>query len=201
MRLLACTAVGLALSLSPSSAQGVRSVSVQLTRPVFASQQASQWCWAASVSNLFAYYGYDVSQARVVSEVYGTPADMRSGDYANLSRLLNRTWRDDSGRPFRSRLVAALDILHGVNAINNDMIRDALADDRPLVIGTTNHAMLVVGMQFIEYNGRVAQVTGVQVFDPWPGQGFRPARREEVTPAPLGGALMFIAEAQLGKGH
>jgi len=200
IRFVVCITVGLTILVSGSSAQGVRTASVALTAPIFANQQASQWCWAASVSNLFAYHGHDVSQARVVAEVYGTVANMRSGDYSNLSRLLNRSWLDDSGRRFTSRLAAALDILNGVNAINNDIIRDALDANRPLIIGTTNHAMLVVGMKYTEFNGHVAQVVGVDVFDPWPGQGLRPARQEEVTPVPLGGALMFIAEARIASG-
>lgn len=200
VRWLTSTFLVAAALVSQSSAQGMRSSSVSLTQPSFSSQQASQWCWAATISNLFAYYGHDVSQARVVSEVYGTVANMRSGDYSNMSRLLNRSWQDQSGQRFTSRLVAALDIANGINAINNDAIRDALDDDRPLVIGTTNHAMLVVGMRYTEYGGRVAQVVGVDLFDPWPGQGFRPARREEVTPVPLGGTLMFIADAKVTNG-
>lgn len=197
MRFLTCVALAATTLTSTSSAQAVRTASVALRRPVFAAQQASQWCWAASVSNLFAYYGHDVSQARIVAEVYGTVANMRSGDYSNLSRLLNRSWQAESGERFSSRLVAALDIANGVSAINNDAIRDALDDDRPLVIGTTNHAMLVTGMRYTERGGHVAQVVSVDLFDPWPGAGHRQARPEEVTPVTLGGALMFIADAQI----
>lgn len=197
LRVVAAVVLGLTALASQPSAQGVRSVSVEIDRPVFASQRASQWCWAASVANLFAYHGHAVPQARIVSEVYGVVANMRSGDYANMARLLNRRWTDESGDRFDSRLVAALDIANGVNAIDNDAIRQALRNNRPLVIGTTTHAMLVVGMQYTEIGGRVAQVVGVDLFDPWPGQGFRPARRDEVTPVPFGGSLMFIADARV----
>ena len=60
IRLMFGVSLGMALA-SHSSAQGVRRSSVALNRPLFASQQASQWCWAASISNLFAYHGHDVS--------------------------------------------------------------------------------------------------------------------------------------------
>ena len=191
-----CVAICL-IGAAESPAQQIRSVSVSLDRPAFALQENSQLCWAATISNLFAYHGHPVSQTRIVTEVYGGLVNMRSGNYSNLSRLLNRPWQDDSGRPFSSRLTAAMDLLNGVVAITNNTIRDALASNRPLVIGTTNHAMLAVGMRYRDVGGQVAEVLGVDVFDPFPGQGFRSARPEEVTPVPRGGALMFIAEARI----
>src|SRR5262245_33097819 len=39
-------------------------------------QYLPQWCWAASISMLFAYYGHSVSQARIVTEAYGSPVNM-----------------------------------------------------------------------------------------------------------------------------
>ena len=192
-------AVCLAL-LAASPIPQVRSVAVRLRGPVFAAQENSQLCWAATISNLFAYYGYRVTQSRIVSEVYGVPANIRSGNYSNLSRLLHRPWQDDTGQTFHSTLSAALDILNGVNAITNDAIRDALAANRPLVIGTTSHAMLAVGMQYTEVAGRVSNVLGIDLYDPWPGNGFRKAHPLEVTPVPLGGSLMFIAEARISPG-
>lgn len=198
-----CAIVGLILASMLATAQTTqaKSVSVSLRDEAMAPQRKPYWCWAASVSNLFAYHGHRVSQARIVTEVYGSPVNMASGDYSNMARLLNRTWRDDDGRAFGSRLVAALDVMNGINSINNDEIRDALEDDRPLIIGTTSHAMLVVGMTYTEIGGRVASVSRVRVYDPWPGQGFRDARPEEITPAPLGGTLMFVAEAQITGGQ
>ena len=191
--------VGVLLLSAAASAQTIRleSVSVTLRGPVFSSQKASNWCWAATISNLFAHYGHGVSQSRIVTEAYGAPVNMTGGDYSNLARLLNRPWVDDSGGGFNSKLVAALDVPNGVTAISNDQIRDALARNRPLVIGTTSHAMLAIGMTYTEIGGSVVNVSQVQVFDPWPGVGFRNARMEEVTPAPRGGILLFVAEARV----
>jgi len=42
---------------------------VQLSTPEAAqlsTQQQDEWCWAASISNVFAYHGHPVSQARIV---------------------------------------------------------------------------------------------------------------------------------------
>jgi len=174
----------------------VTSVSVALSGGVLSSQQESLWCWAATISNLFSHYGHPVSQARVVSEVYGLPVNARSGDYANLARLLNRRWRDDRGVLFTARLNAALDVVNGVDAITNDQIRNALRSNRPLVMGTTTHAMLIVGMTYQDMNGLVGTVRSVRVFDPWPGVGVRDLSASEMAPAPRG-TLMFIADATI----
>jgi hypothetical protein len=182
-------------SVSPAS----QTVSIDLRGAVFATQQDSAWCWAASIANLFAYYGYPVSQARIVSEVYGAPLNMRSGDYSNLARLLHRSWRDDRGRPFTSSLLAALDVPNGIDTMTNDHIRDALNANTPLVVGTTQHAMLVVGMHYTESNGRVSQVHAVRVFDPWPETGYRNLSAAEMTPATRGGTLLFIALARISR--
>lgn len=176
---------------------GALSASVDVTGAVFASQQESAWCWAATIANLFAYYGHPVSQARIVSEVYGAPINMRGGDYSNLARLLNRSWRDDRGRPFTATLTAAFDIVNAVDAITNDQIRDALKSNTPLVMGTTQHAMLVIGMTYVEAAGHVTDVRTVRVFDPWPGAGIRTLSRAEMTSVARGGALMFIAQANI----
>ena len=124
---------------------------------------------------------------------------MRGGDYSNLARLLNRRWQDDLGRPFTVTLTAALDVPNRIDDITNDAIRDALRVNRPLVVGTTQHAMLVVGMTYTELNGRVADVQAVRVFDPWPGIGFRTLTRAEMTSTTRGGTLLFIALAQVSR--
>jgi hypothetical protein len=181
----------------PPRADNTASVSVALAGGVLSSQQASLWCWAATISNLFSHYGHPVSQARIVAEVYGVPVNARSGDYANLARLLNRTWRDDRGVLFTARLNAALDVPNGVDSITNDQIRSALRSNRPLVVGTTTHAMLMVGMTYQDMNGLVGTVRAVRVFDPWPGVGLRELNASEMTPLPRGGTLMFIADATI----
>lgn len=171
--------------------------SVSMSGNVLASQQASLWCWAASASNLFAHYGHPATQARIVSEVYGAPVNAPGGDYANLAGLLNRTWRDDAGRVFSARLMAALDVPNRIDEITNDQIRDALRGNRPLIVGTTTHAMLMVGMTYQELNGHVTNVISVRVFDPWPGVGVRTLSAAEMTPSPRGGTLLFIADAAI----
>ena len=98
---LVAMSVAALAAVESSPTQQLRSVSINLNGPVFAAQSASELCWAATVANLFAFYGYPVSQGRIVSRVHQEfLANIRSGDYSNMARLLNRTWRDDRGRTF-----------------------------------------------------------------------------------------------------
>jgi hypothetical protein len=53
---------------------GIKSVALQ---PVQSYQQQNEWCWAACISMVFAYYGHRVSQQRIVKEVWGRVVNMR----------------------------------------------------------------------------------------------------------------------------
>src|SRR5262245_56250309 len=81
--------------------------------PAFAFQQTNQWCWAASISMVFRYYGFQVSQQRIVAEAYGSIVNMPAIDGLTIARQVNRNWRDDQGRPFRSQLVGVFDAMAG----------------------------------------------------------------------------------------
>lgn len=186
---------GVCVSQTPET-PGVQTSQVNLSSPTSAHlspQEQSQWCWAATISNVFAFHGHPVSQARIVSEVYGLPANFRSGAYSNISALLNRTWIDDNGVPFSSRVNGLFDVMAGVQTFNNNQIRQSLDSNEPLVVGTTTHATLLVSMSYTLQAGNVSSVQAVGVFDPWPGQGFRNLSVAEATPVYNGGTLMFVA--------
>jgi hypothetical protein len=156
-----------------------------------------EWCWAATISNLFAYHGHPVSQAEIVSTVYGAPGDWASGQYSNMAALLNRQWFDDNGQPFTAQLTGVFDVNAGIDTLTNDDIASALQSNNPLVMATTQHAMLVIGLQYCGSGTQVQSVENVGVFDPWPGEGLRDLTQTEATPAPNGGSLMFVAEATI----
>ena len=122
-------------------------------------QQNTEWCWAASISAIFSYYGHDVSQERIVAETFGTIANV-PGQPSQIYRALNRTWTDDSGDDF----VVNADVL-SANAFT--AIQD-LTNAYPLIVGTLGHAMVLTSM---EYNHDVYNhiaVTSAVVRDPWP---------------------------------
>lgn len=158
----------------------------------YAPQEESQLCWAACISMIFAYHGRPVSQRRIVSEAYGAPVNMPAGSGLVIARQLNRQWQDDRGRAFSSRVAAAYDFDAGVNALNNAMIVSELDRERPLVIGTTSHAVVVTAVDFLPTPAG-PNIQAVGVFDPWPGIGMRALTGHEMRPMHLGGGLRFAA--------
>ena len=161
----------------------------------FESQQQTEWCWAASVSNIFAYYGHPVSQQTIVQTVYGN-----NGNYPALpiviSRVVNRTWKDDNGVEFRSRLISAYDLASGVNNMSNATIIDELTNNHPLLVANTHHCMVITAVDFIPYT---TNIQGGIVFDPWPlSDEVHYLSYPEIIPAYLyGGQCTYIAAVRL----
>ena len=183
--------VGAEVLAEPSTALHMASLEV-LHRP-FAHQQATRWCWAATVANAFRSSGHAVSQERIVREVYGEVVNMRSGPNSNVTALLDRAWVDDDGASFRARLIGLFDASAGRFDLDSRAVVAALRSGRPLVLGTTSHAMLLIGAAYRESEGRVSIVEAT-VFDPWPGVGVRTLRADEMTPLANSGSLAFIAD-------
>ena len=162
-------------------------------------QRQPEWCWAASVSDVFRYYGHPISQETIVRAVYGTTVNLPAFSSEKIAELLNRDWKDDNGKRFRSRLTAAYDALAGVNAINNAIMIENLRASRPLVVCNTHHCMVITEATFTQF-----RVLSVGVFDPWP---YGPMTHDlpplELVPAqivlPNGqrGQLMFVAAVEV----
>ena len=161
---------------------------------VTAIQKLSQWCWAASISMVFSYHGHPVAQEAIVKDTYGSVVNMPaiSGDV--ISNALNRNWRDSKGVRFRSR-ATVFDFQSGSYGVSNDDIVRELKNDRPLIMGAMGHAMVVTAMQYVKSpDGRVGQVLGVTVRDPWPGKGRRQLTLQELQPIYV--ATVQISNAQ-----
>jgi Papain-like cysteine protease AvrRpt2 len=158
----------------------------------FSPQLQSEWCWAASISNVFAYYGHRVSQERIVKTVYGGIYNMPALTAALVAQQLNRQWVDDKGLPFRATLTAAYDAAAGVNAINNMTMINQLRAGCPIIVCNKSHCMVNTLIDFTP-----AQVVAVGVFDPWPGIGPRSLTKPEMVPATFGGELTFLATVRV----
>ena len=79
---------------------GIRSDTVEATVATAGGQRMSQWCWAASISMVFRFYGFEVSQQRIVAETFGQVVNM-PGTAEQIMTTLSREWTDDHGRTFR----------------------------------------------------------------------------------------------------
>ncbi len=154
----------------------------------YATQGMQQWCWAASISNIFAYYGHPVSQDRIVTAVYGRVVNLPAMSGAMIARQVNRVWIDDDGRRFRARLTAAYDADAGVVAITNDYMIRELCRDRPLIICNRSHCMVLTVVDYTQI-----RLVAAGVFDPWPSSGPRGLSAPEMTTVHEGGQLRFLA--------
>jgi Papain-like cysteine protease AvrRpt2 len=131
-----------------------------------ASQKMSEWCWAAAISNVLAFYGHPVSQLRIVKEAWGTVANM-PGYPAQIFASLNREWTDDDGASFTVDTETST-FLHDITAYED------MEEDRPIILGALGHAVVLTRMTVLKNAAdEPIRLLEVVVRDPWPGRGKR----------------------------
>ena len=162
----------------------------------YQNQQSSQWCWAAAISMLFSYYGHPVSQQTIVQSLYGTVVNLPSGPGWNIASRVNRVWVDANGKRFRATLTGAYDFDAGVMTLSNSMLVKELDQDRPVIIGTRGHAVVGTAIQYLQTLGE-PYISGIGVFDPWPGRGARGLDPSEARAMHIGGELRFLAAVRI----
>lgn len=169
--------------------------------PDLLQQKCPEWCWAASISMIFAYYEHAVDQVRIVTETFGAPVCQSSNGPIPVIANLNRQWVDDDGDGFGCRIVAGYDAFDGINAINNAFIVNELGNDRPLFYANKHHAMVVVAVEYFA-TPMGPDVRAVGVLDPWPynNPGFHSLAPSEMIPASLGGDMTFLASVRIEDG-
>lgn len=128
-------------------------------QPAAQQQYRSQWCWAASLAMLFAYYGRPVSQARIVAETWGQIVDL-PGRPDQILADINRPWRDDRGRSFG--------VVGDVLSANVATAIDDLAQGNPLLIGALGHCMVLTAGAFLRDVYGATALQSLTVRDPWP---------------------------------
>ncbi|MGF1625409.1 MAG: papain-like cysteine protease family protein [Alphaproteobacteria bacterium] len=143
---------------------GIRSDLASQTAAAVGSQHLNQWCWAACIAMVFRFHGFSVPQERIVEETWGNIVNM-PGYPDQILGNLNRPWTDSGGRRFA---------VEGDSRTANQFtaVQD-LANDKPLIIGTMGHAMVLTSISYVRDAAGNGEVTGVVVRDPWPGVGRR----------------------------
>lgn len=133
-------------------------------------QNLSQWCWAASMQAIFAYYGYNIPQHVIVSQNFGGIVNMPATK-AQMYKALNRQYQDQYGNYFTVTATS-----YNVNYVTASNL---LANDRPLIIGTMGHAMVLTSLTYNrDINGN-GQIIDAIVRDPWPNSGGRRSLRPQ----------------------
>src|SRR5215831_6762862 len=119
----------------------------QFAQQAYQPQQQTEWCWAASISMMFAYYGYQVAQPAIVTEAYGTIANVPAPGVV-MAQALNRTWKDGTGNVFTAKLSGLYDAQAGLDTLDNMQLINELDQNRPFVIGTGGHAVVVTAIEY-----------------------------------------------------
>lgn len=145
-------------------------------------QQASEWCWVAGISMIFAQGGYRVNQARIVKEAYGYIANVPSGTGERISKEIDRPWIDDDKKPFRSSIVGLWDSSapNGKGNVRTQLpdftrldITPEIGNGRPVLMGMRGHVVVIVGVDW--YRDRFGMhFNSFTIWDPWPGKGEYP---------------------------
>jgi len=161
--------------------------------PITSQQAMSQWCWAASISMIFGYHGHALPQEGIVQSVFGQLVDLPAMNGLVMTGSLARRWTDTRGRPFQAK-VRVFDVHAGQFEVDTQTIISELRDERPLLVGTVGHAMVMTAMRYTRSPWGQVQVVGATVRDPWPGRGRRDLEWHEMQP-------QYIATVDLGKGR
>lgn len=139
---------------------------------VAALQKRSQWCWAASISMVFGYHEHPLAQEQIVGRTYGGIVNMPAMNGRTITWALSRPWVDARGRSFQAS-VRVWDRQAGQLGMSTADVIAELRADRPLIVGTRGHAMVVTAIEYDVSPWRGVSVVSVMVRDPWPGRGSR----------------------------
>lgn len=148
-------------------------------------QQASNWCWAASISMLLRRYGVEVPQRTIVQAHLGKMENVRI-TVDDMARLVDRRWTDAQGRS----LVASVKPLPGwrmrLGVIAPEVLED-LAQQKPVILAAERHALLLVQVVYdrvVGEGGKGDQIELVRavVLDPASPGGVRSLRAGERKP-------------------
>ncbi len=162
------------INCGPYSYQGIQQCEAGIdSRLAFISarsQRNTQWCWAACIEMVFLYYGYNVSQETIVQQTWGGLVN-NPGTPQQILMNLNRPWMDSTGRTFY--------VSGDTYSANHITAAQDLYNNRPLIIGTMGHAMVLTSLKYIRDQYGRGYVTEATVRDPWENKGKRSLSQEE----------------------
>lgn len=177
----------------------------QFAQTAFQTQQLTEWCWAASIAMVWAYYGHPVAQSEIVDAVFGGVTNSPAQD-AQILQALSGPRTDDNGKRFNSNVTGVYDAQSGIATLSYTQLGSELDANRPIIIGTVNpdgsggHAVVLTAISYyvpagypIQIDPSGINITGAGVFDPWPGNGAHGISLSQLTPASQNGSLFLVA--------
>jgi hypothetical protein len=140
------------------------SVDIPNTSSIYAAQKQSNWCWAACNQMLLSAQDIDESQENQSIKVFGTVINREAGDNYELAKVgLSGIYQDSSGNTVK--IVPYVSYLYKKNTNDPIVIINKLNDGIPLVMATTTHGRVCVGVDYIK-NGSYYQITKLRLLDP-----------------------------------
>lgn len=162
------------LNCTPYNFQGIQQceagIDSRVALMIAKVQRNTQWCWAACIEMVFFYYGLSVPQEWIVQQTWGGLVN-NPGTPEQIVSNLNRTWMDAIGRSFY--------VSGDTYSANHVTASQDLSNNKPLIIGTMGHAMVLTSVQYITNQYGNGYVTEAIVRDPWEDRGRRSLTREE----------------------
>lgn len=163
------TAASAAATCSPSYCEvGIPNINVTKA------QECPQWCWAASISAIFALHNHYVDQKAIVAKMFGPTLPCVPATNPVMFNAINGPWVDSQGRQFWAQGMLLHDAYLGTVPHSNLIILNELAAGRPLLSGAVGHATVVTAMRYLSTPMGPIPLS-VTVRDPWPGN---PNRRD-----------------------
>lgn len=175
-------ALGLILSIAiQAPAQTVVEAAGFEDKVTDAEQRASQWCWAASIQAVLAYYGIKRDQEEIVKATYGRLVNLPASSPQSLYNALNNFTLPDGSNVeiVRSQWATG-------NFLTAELLYRELDRGHPIIVWFSNgpnsgHSVVIYGAEFMS-NG--LPIT-IKIFDPWPGRGFK-----EINAQPFGNQIV-----------
>ena len=159
-------------------------------------QEQPQWCWAASISMIFAHYGYRVPQEEIVKDGYGVAANLPAPSGQAMTNALSRAWVDEDDKAFQGKALAS-DLLSRQHEVSNQQVLAELVAGRPLLVGALGHAVVLVGLRYERSDRGQVRIIGGTVIDPQPGRGIRPLMAAEMHPTYVAVVHVMPAEQRV----
>lgn len=140
-----------------------------------ASQEKSEWCWAASIQMALSCYDVDVPQEQIVDRTYGhgwdgDPVDHPGSDDA-ITRNLMGWGVDHGGKQYVVGCIAGKGVPNAAGLLN------VLSQKHPVILALANpgagggHAVVCTGAYFVD-TPFGPQIQAIMIRDPWPYPGW-----------------------------
>ncbi len=152
-------------------AQQVVGIPSEKMQPCYAEQEASQWCWAASIQMVMRFHGVNLAQSDIVRKSSGTDPRGRLPDWAASDQVITKNLQG-SGVDLDGRRYSVECRFMPRAARPADMVSE-LRQGRPFIVGYMEgrflgHAVVVTAATYRPFKTG-PRIDAIIVRDPYPG--------------------------------